>query len=78
MDQVIDRVLEMEKHSSFMSLGVLHWALPKEVDLRFLTSPEVHGMSQLGPLNGRLHHENVVHDMPLLCTHERLVRVQPA
>ena len=35
MDQVIDRVLEMDKHSSFMSLGVLHRALPKEEDLRF-------------------------------------------
>ena len=35
MDQVIDRVLEMDKHSSFMSLGALHRALPKEEDLRF-------------------------------------------
>ena len=29
VDQVINRVLEMEKHSSFMSLGALHRALPK-------------------------------------------------
>ena len=35
MDQVIDRVLEMDKRSSFMSLGALHRALPKEEDLRF-------------------------------------------
>ena len=33
--QVIDRVLEMDKNSSFMSLGMLHQALPKEEDLRF-------------------------------------------
>ena len=31
MDQVIDRLLEMDKYSSFMSLGALHRALPKEV-----------------------------------------------
>ena len=35
VDQVIDRVLEMDKSSSFMSLGMLHRALPKEEDLRF-------------------------------------------
>ena len=35
MDQVIDRVLEIDKHSSLMSLGVLHRALPKEEDLSF-------------------------------------------
>ena len=35
MEQVIDRVLEMDKHSSFMSLGVLHRALLKEEDVRF-------------------------------------------
>ena len=35
MDQVIDRVLEMDKNNSFMSLGALHRALPKEEDLRF-------------------------------------------
>ena len=35
VDHVIDRVLEMDKNSSFMSLGVLHRALPKEEDLRF-------------------------------------------
>ena len=35
MDQVIDRVLEMDKTSSFMSMGMLHRALPKEEELRF-------------------------------------------
>ena len=36
MDQVIDRVLEMDKRSSLMSMGALHRGLPKEEDLRFL------------------------------------------
>ena len=35
VDQVIHWVLEMDKNSSFMSLGMLHGALPKEEDLRF-------------------------------------------
>ena len=59
VDQVIDRVLEMEKNNSFMSLGMLHRALPKEEDLRFRQA------SQFGPLNGRLHYAHTVHDMPL-------------
>ena len=35
VDQVIHRVLEMDKNSSFMSLGMLHRALLKEEDVRF-------------------------------------------
>ena len=35
IDQVIDRVLEMDKTSSFLSMGALQRALPKEEDLRF-------------------------------------------
>ena len=35
VDQVIELVLEMDKNSSFMSLEMLHRALPKEEDLRF-------------------------------------------
>ena len=35
MDQVIDRVLEMDKRSSLMSMGALQRAFPKEEDLRF-------------------------------------------
>ena len=35
MDQAIDRVLEMDKHDSLMSMGALQRALPKEEDLRF-------------------------------------------
>ena len=42
------------------------------------TSPAMHDMPQLGPLNGRLHHANAMHDMPRTCTHNRPPRVQPA
>ena len=50
MDQVIDRVLEMDKHNSFMSLGALHCALPKEEDLRFQQALQCTTCQNLGHL----------------------------
>ena len=35
MDQVIDRVLEIDKNSSLMSMGALQQALSKDEDLPF-------------------------------------------
>ena len=35
VDQVIDGVLEMDKHNSLMSMGALQRALPKDEDLLF-------------------------------------------
>ena len=34
MDQVIDRVLDMDKPNSLMLIGALQWALRKDEDLR--------------------------------------------
>ena len=36
IDQVIDRVLEMDKNSNYMWMGTLQRALSKEEDIRFL------------------------------------------
>ena len=35
IDQVIDRVMEMDKSSSWLTMEALQWALPTKEDLRF-------------------------------------------
>ena len=74
VDQVIDRVLEMDKNSSFMSLPGTSEGRRFEV----LAGPAVHDVPQFGPLNGRLHSAHTVYDLQLSGTYNGPLRVQLA
>ena len=74
VDQVIDRVLEMDKNSSVMSLPGTSEGRRFEVP----RGPAVHDVPHFGPLNSQLQSAHTVYDLHLSGTYNGPLRVQLA
>ena len=69
INQVVDRILEMNKNSSLMSMGALQRALSKDEDLQFRQAMQLTTCLNPRPFHSRMHDEGALYAMPLTITH---------